>query len=237
MKQAKSIIWGVAILALGVLFGGKALGLFTFDIFFDGWWTLFLIVPSIIGIITEKNKFGSFTMLGIGVVMLLAAQNVFSWGVAWKVILAVVLIMAGFAIIFGSIFHRKVNEEVEAEVKKMKKDGKEDAQVAVFSGNDRVYNKEKFTGSEIVAVFGGAELDISNAIIEKDVAVKAFCLFGGIDITVPKDIQIKTKSGFIFGGISDDRKDTQEKAKHTLYIDAAGGFGGVDIKDRASKKK
>ena len=234
MKQAKSIIWGLAILALGVLFGGKALDLINFNIFFKGWWTLFIIVPSVISIITEKRKFGSFICLAIGVILLLSAQDVFGYDVAWKVILAAILILSGLALIFGSFVNRKVNKEVNEKMKKLHKDGGYESIIAVFSGNDRIYNKEKFSGGDMVAVFGGAELDISNALIEEDVAIRAFSLFGGIDIIVPKDVQVKTKSGFIFGGISDDRKDTQEKGKHTIYIDAAGGFGGVSIKD--SKK-
>lgn len=233
MKQAKSIIWGLAILALGVLFGGKALGLFNFDVFFEGWWTLFIIVPGIIGIITEDHKLGSFMFLATGVILLLAAQDVFGYDVAWKVILAAVLILSGFALIFSSFANRKINAEVAEEMQKRGKNG--ESLTAIFSGNDRVYNKEKFSGCDVVAVFGGAELDVSNAIIEKDAAIKTFTLFGGTDIIVPKDVQIKSKSGFIFGGISDDRKDVSGKGKHTIYIDAIGGFGGVTIKDSKSK--
>ena len=55
MKQLRPIIWGIAIIALGILFGGNALGLFSLNVFFDGWWTLFIIVPSFISLITEKE--------------------------------------------------------------------------------------------------------------------------------------------------------------------------------------
>ena len=37
MKTARAIIWGLAIVALGIIFGGNALGLFNIDIFFKGW--------------------------------------------------------------------------------------------------------------------------------------------------------------------------------------------------------
>ena len=56
MKQIKPIIWGIAIIALGVIFGGNALGLFNLNVFFDGWWILFIIVPSVISFFTEKDK-------------------------------------------------------------------------------------------------------------------------------------------------------------------------------------
>lgn len=236
MKQARPIIWGIAIIALGVIFGGNALGWFDINIFFDGWWTLFIIVPSAISLITEKERWSSLGFLVAGVILLLAAQNVFSYDVAWKAILAMILVMAGIAIIWRSIFHSKNDKEVEKKIKGLE-DGKTmDAQTAVFSGSDRVYSDEVFAGSNLVAVFGGVDLDLTRAKFEKDTVIKAFCLFGGVDIMVPEEVQIKTKSGFIFGGISDDRKGDGEKGKYTIYIDAAGGFGGVTIKDRRKKK-
>lgn len=235
-QQVKSIIWGLAILALGIIFGGKALGLFHFDIFFKGWWTLFIIIPGVIGLITDKHKFGNLFMIAIGVILLLTQQEVFGWDVAWKVIVAAVLVLGGLALIFRSIFQKKVSEEIEEQVKKNRKNGKVESQTAIFSGNDRVYNKEEFEGSDIVAVFGGASLDLTKATIKKDVVVKAFALFGGVDIIVPDDICVKSNSGFIFGGIADERKAIADKGKHMLYLDAAGGFGGVTVRDGKTKE-
>ncbi len=235
MKQFKAIIWGLAIIALGVIFGGNAIGLFNFDVFFDGWWTLFIIVPSAISLITEKERLQSLAFLGAGIIMLLAAQHVFEWEVAWKAILALFLILIGLSIIFRSIFHSKNDKEVEKKVKDAD-DKTMDAQTAVFSGSERVYNDEVFSGSNMVAIFGGAELDLRKAKFTKDTVIKAFALFGGVDIKVPEDVNIKSKSGFIFGGISDDRKG-ESKGKYTIYIDAAGGFGGITISDKPKQKK
>ena len=107
MKCIKSIIWGIAILALGVYFGGKALNLFDFELFFDGWWTLFIIVPSLVGLFTKSNeKFTDLFMLALGVILLLASQNVFGWDVAWKVIVAALLVVIGLSIIFKNTFKK-----------------------------------------------------------------------------------------------------------------------------------
>ena len=235
MKQIKPIVWGIAIISLGIIFGGNAIGIFNIDVFFDGWWTLFIIVPSVISLITEKEKISSLCFIGVGVVLLLAAQNVFSYEVAWKVILAIFLVMIGITIIVKSLIHSKNDEEVAKKVKDLG-DGKTmDSQMAIFSGSDRVYKDEVFAGSNIVAIFGGVNLDLRNAKFEKDTVIKAFALFGGIDIAVPDDVKVKIKSGFIFGGFSDDRKNATEKGKHTIYIDAAGGFGGVSVDDKKPK--
>lgn len=236
MKQVKPFIWGIAIIALGVIFGGNAIGLFNFNVFFDGWWTLFIIVPSAISLITEKERIASLGFLAAGIILLLAAQDVFSYDVAWKAILAVILILCGLKIVFTSMFHNKNDKEVEEKVKKLGDNKTMDSQTAVFAGSDRAYNNEVFSGSNLTAVFGGVELDLRDAIFDKDTVIKAFCMFGGIEIKLPEDVQIKTRSGFIFGGISDDRKNTAEKPKHTIYLDADGGFGGVTISDKPKKK-
>ncbi len=236
MKQAKPIIWGIAIIALGLIFGGNALGLFSLDIFFDGWWTLFIIIPSVVSLITDQDKIMSLGFIAVGVILLLAAQDVFSYDVAWKVILAVFLVAVGLSIIIKSVFHNKNDQEVAKKIEEAKKDSKTmDSQMAIFSGSDRVYNDETFQGSNLVAVFGGAKLNLKKAKFAKDTVIKAFTLFGGIDIIVPDDVKVKLKSGFIFGGFSDDRKNATEKGKHTIYIDAAGAFGGITITDKIKK--
>lgn len=237
MKQLRTIIWGIAIVALGVIFGGNALGLFNINVFFNGWWTLFIIVPSFISLITEKEKLSSLAFLAIGVILLLAAQDIFSFEIAWKVILAVVFVMIGLGIIIRSLFHSNNDKEVEKKVDELKDDKIMDSQMAIFSGTDRVYNNEEFTGANLMAVFGGVDLDLRNAKFTKDTVVKAFCAFGGIDIKVPEDVQVKIKSGFIFGGVTDERKGEEDKGKHTIYLDAAGAFGGITINDRNKKKR
>ena len=171
MKKISPIVWGLAIIALGVIFGGNALGWFNFDIFFDGWWTLFIIVPSVISLITEKDKISSLGFLAAGVILLLAAQDVFSYDVAWKAILAVFLIMVGLTIIVKSIFHNKNDKEVEKKIEELKDNKAMDAQMAIFSGNDRVYNEEVFSGSHLAAVFGGVDLDLRKAKFNKDTVI------------------------------------------------------------------
>ena len=235
MKKVGPVIWGIAIIALGIIFGGNAIGLFNINVFFDGWWTLFIIVPSVVSLFTEKEKLSSLVFLAAGIILLLAAQNVFSFEVAWKVILAVLLVAIGIGIIFKSVFRGNNDKEVEKKVQDLKDDKTMDSQMAIFSGSDRTYNDEIFSGANIMAMFGGAELDLRNAKFTKDAAIKAFCLFGGIEIMVPEDVQVKIKSGFIFGGASDERKGSTGKGKYTIYLDAAGGFGGITISDKRKK--
>ena len=49
MKKIEEILWGVFFIAIGIIIGLNALGITDINIFFDGWWTLFIIVPCFIG--------------------------------------------------------------------------------------------------------------------------------------------------------------------------------------------
>ena len=65
---------------------------------------------------------------------------------------------------------------------------------STFSGQNIKKKKKKFTGSDLTAVFGGIECDLRKAIIEEDVVINASSIFGGIDIYVPENANVKVKS-------------------------------------------
>ena len=92
------------------------------------------------------------------------------------------------------------------------------------------FDGEKFTGTSVTAVFGGVELDLRNAIIEEDVVINASAIFGGIDIYVPTNVKVKTKSMPIFGGVNNKANISPDEKKHTIYINGTAIFGGIEIK-------
>ena len=76
----------------------------------------------------------------------------------------------------------------------------------------------------IRAIFGGIKLDLTSAKITSDVVINTSCIFGGIDILVRDDINIKIKSSNILGGVSNNKKETS-KSKYTIYINSTCIFG------------
>ena len=43
MKNISKGLWGIVLIAIGVVIGLNSFGVANIDIFFDGWWTLFII--------------------------------------------------------------------------------------------------------------------------------------------------------------------------------------------------
>lgn len=226
MKNLKSIIWGLVLITLGIIIGLNAFEIINVDIFFDGWWTLFIIVPCFIGIITEENKLENIIGLIIGIGLLLWRRDVIEIGRLWKLIVPIILILVGISCIFKG----KIDKKIESEIQKINKTN-DNNYCTVFSGQEVNLSDEKFDGANLTSVFGGIDLDLRNAKINSDTVIDVKCVFGGADILVPDNVKVKISSSSFFGGVDNKKKniDDQNK-KYTLYIKATCVFGGVDIK-------
>lgn len=264
MKRSKTgFIWGLIIILLGVLIGAKAFGA-DFNIFFDGWWTLFIIIPSAIGLLEKGNRTGSAIGLSIGVLLLLAAQDIIRWNMFGKLIVAVIFVAIGLKLIFDEgrrnktvEFHDNTNGTDNTYTYTYDSNNNTDNSnnknvnfnsgsnsgaysedrdsniVAIFSGKNLNYNARYFGGVAVTAIFGGIELDLRNAVIDKDVIIDVTAVFGGIDIFVPSNVRVVTNCTPILGGV--DNKTINPSMVEgmnmpTIYVNGACIFGGVDIK-------
>lgn len=227
MKKFGNVLWGLVLIVLGLIIGGNALGVTDINIFFDGWWTLIIIIPCFIGLFKENEKTGNLIGLLIGIALLLACQDILDFNLVWKLLFPAILVAIGLSIIFKDTIGGKVNKEIK---KLNEKKTGENEYCATFSGQDIKFDGEKFKGVDLTAVFGGVECDLRNAIIEEDAVINTSSIFGGIEIYVPENVKVKVKSSSIFGGVSDNKKHSANAEAHTIYINATCLFGGVEIK-------
>ena len=227
MKKFGNILWGLVFIAVGLIVGCNAMGITNINIFFKGWWTLFIIVPSFIGLFKDNNKTWDIIWLVIGIVLFLCIRDILSFAIIGKLIFPFILVMIGLSFIFKDTFRTKVNEKIK-KLNAERVDGEDFC--ATFSGINSDFNGQEFKGANIDAIFGGVEIDLTNAIINHDQIINASAIFGGIDIRVPKGINIKVKSTPIFGGVSNKLKYEFNENIPTIYINAFCLFGGVDIK-------
>jgi len=225
LKTAKSIVWGFVLLFVGVILCLNSLELLSFDIFFNGWWTLFIIVPSFIGLFSENNKLGSIIFLIIGILLLLSCQNILDFSLVKKLIAPIIIILIGLSLIFKNVFNNSINKSIKSI---NSNNQTKESCVAVFSGKDIKLDKEEFNGTTLNAIFGGIKIDLRNAIIKEDVVINCSAIFGGIDIYLPDNVKVKIKSNSVFGGVDNNNNNTDKDI--TVFIDATCIFGGIDIK-------
>lgn len=222
-RRIGNILWGLFWLALGGLLFGKVFGWWEFNILFPGWWTLLIIVPSIIGII--KYGFGCFSTICfiLGMLMLMSYQvpEVMPRSTVWKLITPTVLLVIGANIIIRGIFI-STKEAIDRDNPFAKPQF-----AAVFSGvNSRLVGP--FFGCSIDSVFGGTNLDLRETQIERDVVINVTSLFGGTKIYLPPNVKVKVSSIGLFGG-TDNKHHGQGEMAATVYISSLCMFGGTDI--------
>ena len=225
MKKISNLLWGLIFIIVGVVFGLNALGISDINIFFNGWWTLFIIVPCFIGLFNDDDKSGNLIGLIIGACLLLGCLDVVKFEIIWKLMVPFILVMIGLSFIFKDM----INSKVKNDIKKLNKNDLKEC-CACFSSQDLDFSNEEYKGSSLTAVFGGIKCNLKDAIIEEDVVINTTSIFGGITIYVPKDVNVKVSSTSIFGGVSDERKEKIKDSKYTIYVNATTMFGGVEIK-------
>lgn len=227
MKKFGNILWGLAFIVVGLIIGFNAMGITNINIFFKGWWTLFIIVPSFIGLFKDESKIWNIIFLVIGIGLLLCTRDILSFAIIGKLIFPFILVMIGLSFIFKDMFQAKINEKIK-NLNCERVDGENFC--ATFGGVKNHFKGQEFKGANIDAIFGGVDIDLSEAIVNHDQVINANAIFGGIDIKAPKGVNIKIKSTPIFGGVSNKLKSDFNEAFPTIYIKAFCLFGGVDIK-------
>ena len=126
MKNFGNLIWGILFILVGLIVGLNAFGVTRINIFFDGWWTLFIIVPCFIGLFKEREKTGNIIGLLIGIALLLCCQDILDFDMIWKLALPTVLIIIGISFIFKDTFNSKISKEINKLNEKYEKEIKDE---------------------------------------------------------------------------------------------------------------
>jgi len=106
-----------------------------------------------------------------------------------------------------------------------------DNMIAVFGGVTRKGRWRIRKNTRALALFGGMDLDLRDAIFEAPVVeISGFWCFGGLDIKVPEGIEVQDQIAGVFGG--SEVRDIGEPAPGApkLVIKGVALFGGVPVK-------
>lgn len=224
MRKFRRALWGMVFVAAAVIIALNSFNVIDFDVFFDGWWTLFIIIPCFVGIFEKANRLGNLIGMTFGVCLLLSAQDVIEFAIFWKLLIPISIAYVGFKMIFSSFRKekkKKIHYHINNDSREMQRS------VAVLCGTEVDFSNTVFKGAKLVTCFGGIDCDLRNAIIEKDSIIKVTVLFGGIDIKVPDNVNVVNNTSCVFGGT--DVMKNNPCAEHTIYIEGFCMFGGIDI--------
>ena len=240
------IILGLLFLVIGVGYLAEVVGLLDdFTIFFDGWWTLFIIVPCFCGLLgKDGDKVGYLIGIAIGLFLLLAAQDIIGWDKLWPLAVAVICLLIGVNLILPKKqkpipkFENHQASGTGAQTDRFDRGTQtteqpgetvfSDAEVIVEPAKE--YKENAGTEEKVIcsAVFAGRDIRVDNSYFY---GADLSALFGGIDMNlknalIVKDVTIDVKA--IFGGV-----DLIMPPNVRVVVDVNPILGGVDNGARA----
>jgi predicted membrane protein len=103
---------------------------------------------------------------------------------------------------------------------------------AIFGGVKRTVVSKSFRGGEIVAIFGGAEVDLTHADINGIVKLEATNILGGTKLIVPPTWDVQSEMVAIFGGVEDKRRIQPELIDRNkrLVLMGTAFLGGLEVR-------
>jgi hypothetical protein len=104
--------------------------------------------------------------------------------------------------------------------------------VSIFGGVNKTVLSKNFKGGDIVNIFGGAEIDFTQADIDGRVYLDITQIFGGTKIIVPSNWQVVSDLAAVFASVDDKRiKSTASNVNgKILVLKGVSIFAGVDIR-------
>jgi len=243
-------IAGIIILIAGLLFLFNNLNILPprFEYYIFSWKTL-LIAIGTLNLLFSHNRTAGFILITVGIVFWI--PDIFVLPIhAARFIWPLAIIMVGLFILFkrpdGQFRSRFWEDKSE---NNYASEGNENQgertgfmyddyidNVAIFGGGERVVTSKNFRGGKLTAIFGGSEIRLHQAkLAPGNHSLDIFFMFGGSEIVVPADWQIKVDVVSIFGGFSDKRythkqEETNEGTQSVLTIKGFVLFGGGEIK-------
>ena len=140
----------------------------------------------------------------------------------WPILVLVVIQVV--AVTIGRILRRRyLSQEVDEDSVNA---------VAVIGGVEDSVTSKAFKGGYLRAVMGGAELDLSEAIIEeKPATIEVTVIMGGAEIKVPSEWKVKVDVSQRMAGVEDERGqgDLAEEETPDLVITGKVVMGGLEI--------
>jgi hypothetical protein len=233
-KMSNSFWIGAIILAIGSFLFLDRLDLLDFPRWLFSWKVFLIVLGVIIGVNRRFEGIGWLILILVGS-FFLVEDIFFDWDLR-KYFFPVAIIAIGLVILTRAVAGSGVREARKSAMNSdglvATDEGGEDYfdLVTVFGGIKRKVFSKMFRGGKATSVFGGVDIDLSQADMNGTVVVDVVCVFGGIKLIVPSNWETKNDVTAIMGAVEDKRTSLGITTTKKIVLTGFVMFGGVDIK-------
>lgn len=225
---ASRITFGLCIIAVGVLVLGRVAFGWVLDDFARGWWTLFIIIPAVVGIVSEGLRFWNVFLLLLGLWLFTLTQH--WWRIdTWPYFGGAALILLGvYVIVGGTGRHTHVGASSGRNFTQDSTDYPE--YTSIFSNIKYANICKQFRGGKATSVFGNLTVDLREIDLTQTSVIEVTSVFGGLELLAPKNVPVKVNVVPVFGGFFNEANySTPSPGQPFLEIRGASVFGGIRI--------
>jgi predicted membrane protein len=220
-RRRGNILAGLLLLIVGGVLLARQMD-YHFPSWLFSWEMLVIVIGVFIGAKSNFRDFGWMIVSGIGLIFLF--DDI--WPEAYNYIWPAVIIIVGLVLILRPV--RKKSSDVIVPGDAYREDILD--VTAVFGAVKKIVLSKNFRGGEAVSVFGGSEINLSQADFTDPVKVEVVAVFGGIKMVVPSNWEIRSEAAAIFGGVEDKREQKPGTVPDkVLILDGVAIFGGIEI--------
>ena len=232
-NSTKKILWGVLLILLGIAITLNVLDV-GFTLFFDGWWTLFIILPCLYGLITGRERVIPLIGLLIGIGLLLAARDVISYMQLLRLAVPAVLIFIGVYVILRALFPKAPAKKTEPPEEKVKKEAPVSATggeeySAYFASEDLNFDGRDFHGAKLSVLCGSIRLDLRQAIITRDITVETNALLGSVELLMPSDVHVRVEDSSFLGDMKNHATSSADTTAPTVTVRATNVLASTAV--------
>lgn len=225
------IVWGLILVALGILFLLDQLDVADAGDTIGTWWPMILIVIGGWGLVTSPGRnLGALILLLVGVTLQVDELDLLDtsvWDVAWPV----ALIAVGLWLVLRRPWGRPGPGTSSTETAS----GDDLDLFSLLAGRNQRISSRSWRGGEVTAILGGAEVHLDDAMpVEGGARLQATAIMGGVEVFIPAGWDVDLRGTPLLGGIEDKRRRVAangDVARPKLRIDATAIMGGIELKD------
>lgn len=220
------LIFGLFVLALGVIFTLDTLG-YGEARYFLRFWPLLLVALGAIKLAEigcpSCQVIGGLLVL-FGGFLLLDTLGVYAFD--WGVVFPLALVAIGGAIVWQAL-GRPGTRAAADEAASGTVNG-----FALLGAVARRSTSSAFHGGNATALLGACEIDLRSAsLAEGGAVVDTFAFWGGVEIRVPADWQVEVRGTPILGAFEDLTRSETTAGERKLVVKGMAIMGGVEVKN------
>jgi predicted membrane protein len=228
---------GIIFILIGVSAIFQQLGFLSLGNIISRWWPLILIGAGISQLSGKPvSKTSGIVLIVIGALFQMRKLDIITVSLT-RFFWPAIIIAIGVSMLVPRNSAKKNYEfsKEDREFSKVEIDEDMVDNLALFSSLKTRNVSKNFRGGSLVAIFGGIDLDLRDALLLNNGArIDVTSTFGGVNIIVPPDWKIVVKGVPIFGGWSNKTRgrNYENPDAPVLTLHCFVAFGGVDIKNK-----